>query len=145
MNRYYLIGLLALALPVAAETEPQSNLHKKVAAALAWDLPVNHCVKPRILVRASNVVDAEGSREITDIDSNTIGRYERKEERWKACVAKYKKKLLADFTTLRDSAQYGLTKPQADQILQKMAHLQSVYTSPDGMPPAENEVSAPQP
>ena len=38
------------------------------------------------------------------------------------------------FELLRGSAQHGLTQQQANQILTKMALIQQVYLSPDGVP-----------
>jgi len=115
-------------MPVCAESVP----HEKVQAALDWELPANICKKPRLDVVSSNVVDGEGSRTQTDVDSYTIDRYLRKEKRWKSCLEKYKAGLMDDFGELRNSAQYGLTQSQADIILGKLALIQSVYLSPDG-------------
>ncbi len=120
---------LLLAFPTAAETAP----HKEVVKALAWELPANECEKPKLLAQSSNVKDEQGSREITDVDSYTIGRYERREKRWKKCVDKYKKGLMKDFEKLQNSAQYGLTQDQANEILGKMALIQKIYMSPDGV------------
>lgn len=115
-------------MPVYAESEPD----EKVQTALDWELPVNACKKPRLVAVSSNVSDSEGARVQTDVDSYTIDRYQRKEKRWKSCVEKYKAGLMDDFAELRNSAQYGLTKAQADVILGKLALIQSVYLSPDG-------------
>lgn len=115
-------------------TLAQDEHHKEVVAAIQWELPVNECKKPRLIAQSSNVVDGEGAREITDVDSYTIGRYKRKEKRWQKCVDKYKKGLMKDFEQLKDSASHGLTQTQADQILAKMALIQQVYMSPDGIP-----------
>ena len=117
-----------LMMPVYAESEPD----EKVQTALDWELPVNACKKPRLVAVSSNVSDSEGARVQTDVDSYTIDRYQRKEKRWKSCVEKYKVGLMDDFGELRNSAQYGLTKAQADVILGKLALIQSVYLSPDG-------------
>jgi hypothetical protein len=67
-----------------------------------------------------------------DVDSYTLNRYERKRKRWQKCVDRYKARLENDFAALKDSAQYGLTKEQADIILGKMKLIQTVLTSPDG-------------
>jgi hypothetical protein len=115
-------------MPVYAE----SQTHEKVQAALDWALPVNACIKPKMIAVSSEVIDSEGSRSQTDVDSYTIERYERKEKRWKSCVEKYKSGHNVEFSELKDCAQYGLTKAQADIILGKMALIQSVYLSPDG-------------
>ena len=128
MKSLALCCALWLMVPVYA----QSELHEGVQAALDWELPDNTCKKPRLDVVSSNVVDGEGSRTQTDVDSYTIDRYLRKEKRRKSCVEKYKAGLMENFGTLRNSAQYGLTQAQADIILGKLALIQSVYLSPDG-------------
>ena len=70
---------------------------------------------------------------MTDVDSYTIKRYERKKKRWEKCVDQYKSKLMKDFERLKNSAQHGLTQDQADQILANMATIQQVYLSPEGL------------
>lgn len=116
---------------VFAAEEPEATspapIHKKVQAALAWRLPVNPCEKPRELIMASTADPSQGGKAQTDIDTYTMKRYERKEKRWKKCVKKYQKTLMDDFEELKNSAQYGLTQPQADTILKKMAKLQDAY------------------
>jgi len=119
---------LLLLLPFFAQAET----HAKVQEALDWELPVNTCKKPKMIARSSLVVDAEGEHEFTDVDSYTIERYDRKRKRWESCLGEYKEALLVDLDELEDSAQYGLTSPQADIILGKMALMQKVYLSPDG-------------
>ncbi len=142
MLKAKLICALILITPMGLVSAEQTT-HKKVQAALDWELPVNKCKKPR-RPGANNIalVDGEGATRSYDIDSYELGRYQRKEKRWKKCVAKYKKKLLNEFEDLKSSAQYGMTKQQADIVLGKMARLQSVYMTPDGVPAAEEE---PQP
>lgn len=131
MKKFIVFSILFLSLPAFAE-EVTNEPHKKVQAALDYELPANTCTKPKLIAVASNVTDAEGSRAQTDTDSYTIDRYNRKEKRWQTCVAKYKETLLSDFGELKNSAQYGLTQGQADIILAKMAFVQSVYVTPDG-------------
>jgi hypothetical protein len=46
---------------------------------------------------------------------------------------------LADLATLGDSAQYGLTSEQATSILQKMADIQSVVMTVDGIKPVDTD------
>lgn len=129
MYRFRNWGFLLLTmLPAVAESET----HEKVQAALAWEVPVNTCKKPRMIAVASKVAAAEGDISQVDVDTYTIKRYERKEKRWQSCVDKYKKPLLDDMEKLKGSAQYGLTKDQAEVILGKMAQLQAVYVSPEG-------------
>ena len=41
---------------------------------------------------------------------------------------------MIDFASLKDSAQHGLTRAQADIILANMAEIQRVYLSPEGLP-----------
>ena len=107
--------------------------HELVQQALDYKLPVNECERPDMIVGTSVVVDGEGSRQQTDADSYTIGRSERKEHRWQACVEEYREGLMADFQELKASAQYGLTQAQADLIIGKMALLQEVYFAPDAV------------
>jgi len=122
------------ALLSANLTQAESHPHKEVVAALGWELPTNECSKPRLMAQSSNVVDGKGAREITDVDSYTIERYNRKEKRWQKCLNKYKERLMKDFERLKGSAQHGLTQQQANQILTKMALIQQVYMSHDGLP-----------
>jgi len=109
------------------------STHKKVQAALDWELPVNDCVKPQKPGSGIAIVDGEGTTRSFEMDSYELGRYQRKEKRWKSCVAKYKKKLMKDFEELRNCAQYGLTQAQANSILGKMALIQSVDVSSEGI------------
>jgi len=128
LNRLGLCCALFVLMPVYAESQP----HEKVQTALDWALPVNACIKPKMIAVTAKVTDSEGSRTQTDVDSYTIGRYQRKEKRWNSCVEKYKSDLMVEFSELKDSAQYGVTKAQADIIMGNMAMIQSVYLSPDG-------------
>ena len=129
MNRMPVLILACLHVFASAE----AVTHKEVAWALDWALPANNCEKPRLVSHSYNVKDSEGDRAVTDVDSYTIKRYERKEKRWQKCVDKYKKNLLKDFERLKGSAQYGLTQDQAKRILEHMAVLQQVYMSTDGL------------
>lgn len=121
-------SLLLLLLPFFAQAET----HARVQEALDWELPVNTCKKPKMIARSSKVIDGEGDREVTDVDSYTINRYERKQKRWESCLGEYKEALLVDLNKMKDCAQYGLTRAQADIVLGKMALLQKVYLSADG-------------
>ena len=126
-------------LPTIGFTE-ENKPHPEVVKALNWELPVNNCSRPKLIVKAANLVDGggsdfmEGAGSMTDVDSYTIKRYERKEKRWEKCVEKYKSELMIDFARLKDSAQHGLTRAQADIILANMAEIQRVYVSPEGLP-----------
>ena len=133
--------LVALLAPWAGHAE----VHKAVQAALDYEIPENTCKKPKATFTEKSVTapaqDAgsasffEGSStsNVTDTDSYTRNRVARKEKRWKKCVDKYKKGLLADMETLKSSAQHGLTQAQANTILAKMAAIQAVYMTPDGV------------
>jgi hypothetical protein len=127
-----------------------------VQAALDYQLPENTCSKPEIVTGGTNVVapiqdpssinvfQGSSTAVVSDIDSYERGRQERKEERWRKCLAKYKEGLLNDFERLRGSAQHGLTEEQAHAILTKMALVQRVYFDPDGiLEPEEGYVEDP--
>ena len=126
--KFRLLFVLLLVLPFYSEAET----HARVQEALDWELPVNNCKKPKMVARSSNVNDGQGDREVTDVDSYTIERYERKQERWESCLGEYKEALLVELAKMKDCAQYGLTRAQADIILGKMALMQKVYLSTDG-------------
>ena len=79
-------------------------------------------------------INDDGTTQTYNVDSYQIGRFERKQKRWRSCVSKYKSGLLEDFQELESSAQYGLTQLQADIILGKMALIQSALRSPNGFP-----------
>ena len=68
-----------------------------------------------------------------DVDPAEINRYERKRKLWETCVRKYKSRLLEDFESLKASAQYGLTREQAEVIAGMLAQIQAVILSPDGI------------
>ena len=122
---------------IFAEEVDAPEVHKKVQAALDWTLPENKCRQPKPPGRRKEVNDDQGgTRTEWDADSYRVDRYERKERRWQSCVKRYKQKLSKDFETLKSSAQYGLTQPQADAILGKMKTIQSAILAPDGIPPA---------
>ena len=141
-----IIGLLTsarilFAFPLSFFAFAETDIHDDVIAALNWELPANTCSKPRLIAQSSNIVDGEGARAITDVDSYTIDRYERKERRWEKCIGNYKKRLMSDFEELKDSARHGLTRDQANQILSKMALIQQVYISPGGLLDAPGNVA----
>ncbi len=116
-----------LLLALALEARSEEGVHAKVQAALDWQLPANRCKRPRELIMSSTADPAQGGKPQTDVDSYTMKRFERKEKRWKKCVKKYQNALMKDFEALKSSAQYGLTKAQADTILANMAVLQEAY------------------
>ena len=78
-----------------------------------------------------NVFEGSGAEEMSDVDSYTRKRQERKLTRWKKCTKEYKSALLEDMEELKSSAQHGLTKPQADLILANMAAIQQAYMAPE--------------
>lgn len=139
-----LTGLLLLPSHLAYGEEPLS-----VQAALDYQLPENTCSKPEIISSGTNVAPPiqdpssvsvfEGSSTavVSNTDSYERGRQERKEKRWRKCLAEYKEGLLHDFERLRGSAQHGLTEEQARVILTNMALVQRVYLDPDGLVPED--------
>lgn len=133
----WLVGLCVLLGAFSAQA--QTSVHPKVQEALDWQLPQNPCAKPALLATAANVSNGDDYAQ-SDTDSYTIKRYERKQRRWEKCLKKYKAGLMEDFSALKDSAQYGLTKPQAEAILANMGLIQSVYMDVDGRPP-KNQVA----
>ena len=77
--------------------------------------------------------NSEGAPTVFGVDHYKIDRYERKKERWETCVSSYKSNLLEQFEVLKSSAQYGLTKQQAETILGKLAQIQAALVSPEGI------------
>lgn len=123
--------LLMAAHPARGEDTPK--VHKKVQQALDWELPKNKCVMPKAPGKKKQVNDDMGSSHTEwDVDTYTLERYQRKENRWKKCVERYKSNLAKEFETLKNSAQYGLTQPQADTILSHMKLIQQVMMSETG-------------
>ena len=120
-----------------------ADTHPEVQAALDYEIPTNTCTRPRsdIATRtitaptqsagSLNVFEGSNTGDVSDVDTNTRKRLERKEKRWKKCVAKYKQGLLDDMERLKASARHGLTQSQADAILSNMARIQDVYMTPD--------------
>lgn len=111
--------------------------HPKVHAALEWELPTNDCNKPRVLkYKVSDSLGTASSRNAPvsfDVDHYQIEAYERKKKRWAKCEAVYRNRRLSDFVELKSSAQYGLTRPQVDSILEKLALIQSVLSPSDAI------------
>lgn len=109
-----------------------AEIHPEVQAALAWTLPVMDCQQPKLRGRSADIIET-GANSATmriGIDSYKIDRYKRKEKRWLKCVSDYKQGLVKDFSRLKQSAQYGLTQAQADQILGKMALIDATVSKP---------------
>ena len=136
-----LLSCLVLILPGLAFGET----HNAVQAALDYQLRENSCTKPKVITADATVsppVPAAGSvaffvgtspSEVSDVDSYTRKRQERKENRWRSCVASYKGGLLEDMEALKNSASHGLTQQQAKIILANMAMIQQVYMTQDGV------------
>ena len=134
-------SFLILLMPALSFAETRSN----VQAALDYQLPENTCsAKPKSFessgevigkpVQASgslNVFEGSGADEMSDIDSYTRKRQERKMVRWKNCTKEYKSGLLEDMEELKASAQHGLTQPQANIILANLANIQQAYMAPE--------------
>ena len=105
-------------------------LHPEVAAALAWSLPETPCQQPKLAGKRADIVDTNGITIRIDVDSYKINRFKRKEKRWLRCMASYKQGLVTDLRRLKDSAQYGLTQQQADEILAKLTLIQATVEEP---------------
>jgi len=143
-----LSSCLLLTLPGVAFGET----HKDVQAALDYQLRENTCSKPKVIASntaASAPAQAAGSAsffvgtsttEVTEVDSYTRRRQERKESRWRSCVAEYKANLLNDMEELKSSARHGITRAQANTILTNMAMIQEVYLTTDGVLEQPEEV-----
>ena len=123
-----------------------AETHKKVQAALDYQVAENTCKKPSKFANTGSVSNApvqssgsadfftgSGTAESSDMDSYTINRLEKKEKRWRQCVDEYKAGLLEDMIELKSSAQYGLSQDQANIIAGKMLAIQNVYMTPDGV------------
>ena len=125
------LGFLAITFCSSALAQP--DIHEEVQAALDWQLPVHRCKKPELRGAVSDIVDGAGVRRRYDVDTYQLERYERQQKRWRSCIKEYKQALLSDFEDLNNSAQYGLSRQQANIILGKMALIQSVLESPDAV------------
>jgi|TARA_B110000967_G_C18731270_1_gene482701 hypothetical protein len=137
--RFFSILILLIPALTFAETHPN------VKAALDYQLPVNACdTKPKSFEASAEVIGAPiqdssstsvfegaGAEEMSDVDSYTRKRQERKVARWKNCTKEYKRGLLIDMEELKASAQHGLTQPQANIILANLAAIQQAYMAPE--------------
>ena len=113
-----------LAAPVSAETHP------KVQAALDWELPAHECERPDMLF-TQGIVDSDGVPSTNRrLEPGKERLYKKKKKKFDKCIMTYKQGLIAEFTELRDVAQYGLTQPQADAILGKLALIQTIIEDP---------------
>ncbi|HIG40252.1 MAG: hypothetical protein ABGY96_07905 [bacterium] len=134
MSKSKLVFLGLLILPFSTFAD-DVEVHEKVQAALDYQIPLNDCTKPRSIERVAEMSGSGGEGDVTqsDVDSYTMDRVRRKEKRWETCVEDYKDELLEDFNQLKNSAQFGLTQDQAKAILQKMADIQAVVVTEDGI------------
>ena len=130
------LGLLAgLASGTAIAAENGGTTHPAVEAALSWQLPENPCEKPRTqgMPQPQEINQGGGGdAAVWDVDHYTYERYQRKENRWKSCLAEYRQTLQSDFQGLMDSAQHGLTQSQAETILGKLREIQDAL---EALPP----------
>lgn len=141
MKKFTLCGFLMLLVPAISLAET----HPKVQAALDYQLPENTCgTKPKSFESSGEAIgtpiqdssstavfEGSGAEEMSDVDSYTRKRQERKMTRWKNCTREYKGGLLEDMEALKASAQHGLTQPQANIILENMASIQQAYMAPE--------------
>lgn len=126
-----------LIAPLLTAAAYGAEIHPEVQKALDYTLPELTCEQPKLPGVTSDVVDpATGAVNRADVDSYTLGRFERAEKRWKKCVTKYKKGLLKDFEKLKASASHGLTQAQANAIMGNMKTIQNAVMSPTGEPEA---------
>ena len=129
MNIRHLVIAGSLAIGLCELESAEAATHEKVQSALDWQLPEMECTKPVLRGAGIAIVDGSGDRTQTDIDSYTLERHERKMKRFNSCVGAYKLVLNNDFERLKDCAQYGLTKAQANIILGKMKLIQTTIIS----------------
>ena len=141
MKTLRLCGFLILLMPAISLAEA----HSKVQAALDYQLPENTCgTKPKSFESSgeaigtpiqdsssTSVFEGSGAEEMSDVDSYTRKRQERKMTRWKSCTKEYKRGLLEDMAELKASAQHGSTQPQANIILANLANIQQAYMAPE--------------
>jgi hypothetical protein len=140
LKKVTFLYVCALVMPLSLIAE----VHKHIQSAINYEIPTNTCVKPKKFGKTtaskSALPPASGSLSLTgggnanisDTDSYTIDRLDRKERKWKKCVIRYKSGLLVDMSNLKESAQYGLTTLQANTIMGKMRQIQDVYLTSDG-------------
>ncbi len=139
--------IITLTVLVLAPWSVFAETPKPVQAALDYQLPENTCTKPRIIASESTVLapaqdgggggsnffQGSNTGDVSDIDGYSRKRIERKEKRWRKCVATYKADLLDDMQQLKGSASHGVTQEQADSILKNMALIQQVYMTSEGV------------
>ena len=132
---YKFANLACVSLMLTPAISFAEDIHPEVEKALKYTLPAMSCDKPELPGASKDVVDpATGNVQRADIDSYTLGRFERAEKRWNKCLTKYKTALMEDFERLKSSASYGLTQTQATTIMGNMKRIQSAVVSPTGEP-----------
>ena len=128
-----LLSLLLISLTTHLPAALGAEINPKVAAALAWEVPPNECGQQPALAKGGSDRDENVSgfevQRTYGLDSNTLNRYKRRQNRWLKCMTKYNQGIVDSIETLRNSAQYGLTESQAKIIYQKMVDAQAVLTA----------------
>ena len=142
MKKLRFFSYLILLTPLFPFAEP----HPDVNAALDYQLPKNTCRtksksfessaeaigKPVAASGSLNVFEGSGAEEMSDVDSYTRKREERKLGLWQKCTKEYKNNLLGDMKELKAHAKHGLTQTQADHlIIENMAAIQQAYMAPE--------------
>lgn len=131
--------LACVGLLLTPVTSFAKDIHPDVEKAVKYTLPEMTCAKPELPGASKDVVDpATGNVQRADVDSYTLGRFERAEKRWKKCLTKYKAGLMEDFERLKSSASHGLNQTQATKIMGNMKTIQSAVVSPTGEPEASS-------
>jgi len=102
------------------------GMHPEVAKALAYQLPKNECQPPK--------------RRKSNVSSGQLRKLERALTRYENCIKDYKADILEDYGQLKESANFGLTQPQADTILKKMGRIQLAIQSKYGLPMTDEQV-----
>lgn len=141
MKKLRFFSYLILLTPLFPFAEP----HPDVNAALDYQLPENTyrtksksfessteaIGKPVATSGLLNIFEGSGAEEMSDVDSYTRKREERRLGRWQKCTKEYKDTLLGDMKELKARAKQGLTQTQADLILENMAAIQQAYMAPE--------------
>ncbi|NKC00726.1 MAG: hypothetical protein GKR90_19835 [Pseudomonadales bacterium] len=108
------LGVLVLMIGFLISPGVAADTHPEVAWSLGYSVPEHKCVKPRM--RKSNT---EGQ---TD-------RFQRKVARFANCVKKYQTGLIADHQRILASAEHGLTKGQAEQLVGSLKSIEQSLVS----------------
>ena len=148
LKRYALVKLPFTLLLAFFAFGASAEVYEEVQEALNWQLPLNTCKNPKEIRHLQNIdanggyishsptnttEESGGAPTVYGVDHYKIDRYQRKKKRWESCISNYKSELLVSFEKLKSSAQFGLTKPQANTILGKLAQIQAIVLSPNGV------------